>query len=206
VLPSPPRLRRQRFSVRPLAGDELTGQLFSQALWVFGGALGFGRRSTRVLTFGETIRRHVRVPGFRAFGAFNLRGRLVGFSYGYTSQPGLWWREQIAQPLSNPDRDFWLTDAFELAELHVHPVAQGHHVGSRLHDSLVAAIDERTALLSVMEHSSRARQLYASRGWQPLIESFRFETEPRTVFSILGLIVSRARSDTLPPPTRGRAR
>jgi ribosomal protein S18 acetylase RimI-like enzyme len=162
--------------------------LLDQALWVFGAALGYPRRNGRVVSFADTLRRHATYRGFSAFGAFNLRNRLVGFSYGYTSLPGLWWREQIAAPMSAEQRAKWLTDAFELAELHVHPSAQGHHLGSQLHDELMASHTHRTALLSVMHRSERARQLYASRGWQVIVDDLRFSTEPRTPFSVLGLI------------------
>jgi ribosomal protein S18 acetylase RimI-like enzyme len=180
---APPR----RFQVRQLQPVELAGPLREQALWVFGGALGFPRRGTRVLGFADTVRRHALLGGFEAFGAFNVRGRLVGFSYGYTSKPGLWWREQIAQPMTSAQRDYWLADAFEFAELHVHPVAQGRGLGSRLHDSLIAGQHHRTAVLSVMHRSQRAKQLYQSRGWQALVDELRFSTEPQTAFSVLGL-------------------
>jgi ribosomal protein S18 acetylase RimI-like enzyme len=161
--------------------------LRTQALWVFGGALGFPRQSSRVAGFADTLRRHSVLGGFVAYGAFNIRSRLVGFSYGYSSRPGLWWREQIARPLTPAQRQFWLADAFEFAELHVHPVAQGRGLGSRLHDRLIASQHHRTAVLSVMHRSERARQLYASRGWQALIDELRFSTEPQTAFSVLGL-------------------
>jgi ribosomal protein S18 acetylase RimI-like enzyme len=101
--------------------------------------------------------------------------------------PGLWWREQIARPLTAEQQAYWLTDAFELAELHVHPSAQGHRLGSELHDQLVRNQPHPRALLSVMHRSERARQLYSSRGWQTLIEDIRFSTEPGTPFSLLGL-------------------
>jgi ribosomal protein S18 acetylase RimI-like enzyme len=176
-----------RFTTRPLSPEELSGRFLDQALWVFGGALGFPPRHARVTGFADTLRRHTTYRGFSAFGAFNVRHRLVGFSYGYTSQPGLWWREQIAGPMSEDQRSEWLTDAFELAELHVHPSAQGHRLGSQLHDRLIQGQKHRTAVLSVMHRSERARQLYASRGWQVLVEDLRFSTEPRTPFSVLGL-------------------
>jgi ribosomal protein S18 acetylase RimI-like enzyme len=155
-------------------------------LWVFSGALGFPRRSSRVVGFADTLRRHAMYAGFHAFGAFNTRSRLLGFSYGYTSQPGLWWREQVAARMSTEQRDWWLEDAFEFAELHVHPSAQGHRLGSQLHDLLLHSHSQRTALLSVMHRSARARQLYASRGWRVLVEDLRFSTEPQTAFSLLG--------------------
>ncbi len=181
------RAAPERFSVRPLSPDELSGRFVDQVLWVFSGALGFARGHGRVLSFADTLRRHASYAGFLAFGAFNLRGRLVGFSYGYTSQPGLWWREQVAAPLTSAERAEWFSDAFELAELHVHPSAQGYGLGGALHDRLLAAQPHRTALLSVMHRSERARQLYASRGWVCLIEELRFSTEPQTPFSLLGL-------------------
>jgi ribosomal protein S18 acetylase RimI-like enzyme len=71
--------------------------------------------------------------------------------------------------------------------LHVHPSAQGHKLGSALHDRLVAGLPNKTALLSVMHRSERARQLYGSRGWQTLIWDMRFSTDPATPFSVLGL-------------------
>jgi ribosomal protein S18 acetylase RimI-like enzyme len=147
------------YTVRALTNEELTGPLLQQALWTFAGGLGYRRGDSRVTALAGAMRRHVLHGGFRAFGALTGRGRLVGFSYGYTSQPGLWWREQIAQPLSAEQREYWLADAFELAELHVHPSVQGQRFGSRLHDALIQGAPHRTALLSVMHRSERARQL-----------------------------------------------
>jgi ribosomal protein S18 acetylase RimI-like enzyme len=170
----------------------LAGPLLDQALATFAGALGFQRRHARVTSFASTISRHATYGGFRAFGAFNADQRLVGFSYGYASVPGRWWRETIARPLSPDQRDYWLTDAFELAELHVHPSVQGLKLGSQLHDQLVLDLPHQTALLSVMHRSERARRLYQSRGWQTLVEDMRFTTEPRTAFSLLGLLLASA--------------
>jgi GNAT superfamily N-acetyltransferase len=178
------------YAIQPLTADELTGRLLEQALWTFAGGLGYRRSDSRVTALASAMRRHVLHGGFRAFGAVSPRGRLVGFSYGYTSQPGLWWREQISQPLSIAQREYWLGDAFELAELHVHPSVQGQRFGSRLHDALIQDAPHRTALLSVMRRSERARQLYTRRSWQTLIEDMRFPTEPRTPFSVLGLTLS----------------
>jgi ribosomal protein S18 acetylase RimI-like enzyme len=175
------------YIVRPVTAEELTGRLLQQALWTFAGGLGYRRGDSRVTSLAGAMHRHTQHAGFRAFGTLSAGGRLVGFSYGYTSQPGLWWREQITQPLSVAQREYWLADAFELAELHVHPSVQGQHFGSRLHDALLEGLPHRTALLSVMHRSERARHLYTRRGWQTLVADMRFPTEPRTPFSVLGL-------------------
>jgi ribosomal protein S18 acetylase RimI-like enzyme len=175
--------------VRPLTADEIAGPLLEALLRVFGAAMGYGRRSSQVAAQGAVTRRHAERVGFRAFGAFDERAQMVGFSYGYHSQPGLWWREQVSSALTPDQRVAWLADAFEVCELHVHPAAQGQRLGSRLHDAQVTDLPEKTALLSVMHRSERAQQLYFSRGWQVLIEELRFSSEPQTPFSILGLLL-----------------
>ena len=188
------------YTVRRLTSEEIAGPRLDEALCVFADAIGFPRQHARVTGLGETLRRHVLRAGFAAFGAFepgpdraaspDPAAPLIGFSYGYTSQPGLWWREQIVPALTPDQRDSWLANAFELAELHVHPSAQGHKLGSALHDRLMDTARvamHRTALLSVMHRSERARQLYTRRGWQTLVPELRFSTDPATPFSILGL-------------------
>jgi len=175
------------YTVRPLPDGQLATILYEQTLLVFAAALGFPRQHARVDGQGSSMRRHSTRAGFRAFGAFDAQNRLVGFSYGYSSAPGLWWREQVAAGLTPAQRDYWLADAFEVAELHVAPAAQGHKLGSQLHDNLVSGLNHQTALLSVMHRSDRARRLYSSRGWQTLIEDLRFSTDPATPFSVLGL-------------------
>jgi ribosomal protein S18 acetylase RimI-like enzyme len=176
-------------AVRPLTAEELAGPYLDRALCVFAAALGYAPTGQRVHSQGAALHRHTERTGFRAFGAFAASRTLVGFSYGYASQPGLWWREQIVRALTPEQQAEWLTDAFELVELHVHPAHQGQHLGSALHDALLHEVRNRTALLSVMHRSERARQLYFSRGWQVLVEDMRFSSDPVTPFSVLGLVV-----------------
>ncbi|MEJ7702317.1 MAG: hypothetical protein WKF47_00885 [Geodermatophilaceae bacterium] len=38
---------------------------------------------------------HADRPGFRAVAAVDLDGVLLGFGYGYTSEPGQWWHDQV---------------------------------------------------------------------------------------------------------------
>jgi len=173
--------------VRPVAAAELAGPQLEALLRVFGAAMGYAQGSMQVAAQGSVTRRHAERGGFRAFGAFDEHDQMVGFSYGYHSQPGLWWREQVRAGLTSAQRSMWLADAFEVCELHVHPTAQGQRLGSQLHDALLAGLSEQTALLSAMHRSERARQLYFSRGWQVLIEDLRFTSDPHTPFSILGL-------------------
>lgn len=188
---------RARFSIRRLTRDDVCGPQLETLLWVFAAALGLSLRSSRVLAFASSLKRHTDQPGFLAYGAFNVRDQLVGFGYGYSSQPGLWWREQIEPHLTRQQRTQWLNDTFELAELHVHPAAQGNGLGGRLLDRLMTRQPHPLGLLSVMHRSQQARSLYASRGWGILIPEMRFVTEPLEPFSILGW-----RRPTVPPAVR----
>jgi ribosomal protein S18 acetylase RimI-like enzyme len=179
------------FEIRSLGPTEVAGSSLEGILATFAAALGYPIGHARVRAQGTATRRHATRDGFRAFAAFDHAARLIGFSYGYTSVAGLWWREQVWLALNDAQRAFWFADAFELCELHVHPAYQGVRLGSRLHDQLVAAVPHRTAVLSVMHQSTRARQLYTSRGWETLVPELRFSSEPATPFSILGLNIRR---------------
>jgi ribosomal protein S18 acetylase RimI-like enzyme len=176
----------EKYAFRSIGAAELSGPLLQSLLTVFGAALGYRQADPRVRAQESITRRHAERVDFRAFGAFDAQQQLVGFSYGYASQPGLWWREQVWSAMRPALREHWFADAFEVCELHVHPAHQGQHLGSQLHDLLVDDLPYRTALLSVMHRSERARQLYASRGWQTLIAELRFSSEPATPFSVLG--------------------
>ena len=69
------------------------------------------------------IATHVRRPGFRAVATLAADGQLAGFGYGYRSAAGQWWHDQVRGALGRSARQTWLTDCFEVVELHVHPRA-----------------------------------------------------------------------------------
>jgi ribosomal protein S18 acetylase RimI-like enzyme len=176
----------EKYLLRALTPGEIREALLDQLAVVFAAALGFPNSDRRVRDQAAITRRHSGRGGFRAFGAFN-GSQLVGFSYGYASQPGLWWREQVTAAMTPDQIKDWFADAFEVCELHVHPAHQGQHLGSQLHDHLVSDLPNKTAVLSVMHRSKRARQLYFSRGWQTIVNELHFSSEPATPFSVLGL-------------------
>lgn len=81
-----------------------------------------------------------------------------------------------------------------LAQLALHPSRRGHGLGGRLHERLLSGLPQRTAVLAVAEDNTRTRQLYDGRGWQPLVQGFRYPLEhvPEP-YAILGR--------TPPPPS-----
>ena len=96
----------------------------------------------------DTARRHVANAGFEARVALDERDRPIGFGYGYTTRPGQWWHDLVNRAVDPKLRLEWMTDAFELSEIHVLPEAQGHGTGRRLLLNLCSALPHRAILLS----------------------------------------------------------
>ncbi|HET6482357.1 MAG TPA: GNAT family N-acetyltransferase [Actinoplanes sp.] len=165
--------------------DDLLRRL-DDVVSVYGEAMGY--RQELLQTRRGYIGAHVRRPGFRAVATLTTDGRLAGFGYGYTSVPGQWWHDQVRANLGAAARQRWLTDCFEVVELHVHPVAQGHGVGARQLRALLAMADGESVLLSTPEADeakSRAWRLYRRFGFEDVLRDFSFPGDERD-FAILG--------------------
>jgi ribosomal protein S18 acetylase RimI-like enzyme len=140
-----------------------------------------------VLQFSEILLRHATRPGFRCYVARRKTdGLLLGFTYGYSSQPGLWWRDLVAQGLAPGQNAYWLKHAFELVELAVHPDFQGLGLGGQLHDKILSDLPHQTAVLSTAQVETIALKMYQKRGWVTLREQFFFPGA-RIPYRIMGL-------------------
>jgi ribosomal protein S18 acetylase RimI-like enzyme len=131
---------------------------------------------------------HVRRPGFRAVATLDPNGVLLGFGYGYTSGHGQWWHDQVRNALRREARKTWLTDCFEVVELHVRPHAQGHGLGAAQLRALLTMAGGHTVLLSTPEadeQRSRAWRLYRRFGFVDVLRNFYFPGDDRA-FAILG--------------------
>ena len=165
--------------------DDLLRRL-DDVVSVYGEAMGY--RTELLQTRRGYIGAHVRRTGFRAVATLTTEGRLAGFGYGYTSGPGQWWHDQVRGALDEPSRRYWLSDCFEVVELHVRPAAQGHGVGARQLRALLAMADGTTVLLSTPEadeQRSRAWRLYRRFGFADVLREFLFPGDERP-FAILG--------------------
>jgi ribosomal protein S18 acetylase RimI-like enzyme len=131
----------------------------------------------RMLAGREAIlERHAANPGFRALAAA-AGPVLAGFTYGFHGAPGQWWHDMVAGALALSPAEgarTWLTDSFEVAELHVLPAYQGAGIGRELLLRLTSGRPERTAVLSTADTESRARRLYRRVGFTDLLTGFRF--------------------------------
>lgn len=128
---------------------------------------------------------HLDRRGLRGVAATDDDGRLVGVAYGYLGGPGQWWHDQVRGALPAPVAEQWLTDAFEVCELHVRPRQQGNGLGRKLLDLLLAGPPARTAVLTTPDRETRARGFYRAAGWLDLTRGLVFPGDPR-VFAVLG--------------------
>ncbi|MCL9757979.1 GNAT family N-acetyltransferase [Frankia sp. AiPa1] len=134
-------------------------------------------------------RRHFDRPDLLAVAAVTGDDTLVGITYALPGRPGQWWHDVVVDALtaiSPPSAQHWLDDCLEVVELHVLPAYQGRSLGRRLLRELLHETPYRTAALSALEpRGSRARRLYESEGFVPLLSDFRF---PGTMipYAVLG--------------------
>lgn len=153
--------------LRGLAGDAAT---------VYGAAMR--RTGETVLARRDLIAVHAGYPGLVAAGVFAGRpddtGRtLVGFGYGYLGAAGQWWHDVVVGALG-ASATRWLTNGFELAELHVHPDHQGEGLGRALLDDVLSRAAAAHVVLSTPDTDSPARALYRSVGFRDLRVGFCF--------------------------------
>lgn len=140
-----------------------------------------------VRQFDSTLERHAERDGFRCVAALTADSSgVIGFGYGYTSQAGQWWHDQVVRQLDRETVQEWFADAFEIVELAVRPAMQGRGVGRRLHDALLRPVAHRTAVLSTLDADTRGARLYLKRGWRVIRSGFRFGGV-REPYLIMGL-------------------
>jgi len=165
--------------------DDL-GRRLDDVLTVYSEAMGYP--ADLLAARRVYIASHLRRPGFRAVATVATDGALVGFGYGYSSAPGQWWHDQVRDALDQQARETWLTDCFEVVELHVRPAAQGHGVGARQLAALLRTAPGSRTILSTPEAdeaTSRAWRLYRRYNFVDVLRDFYFPGDSRA-FAILG--------------------
>jgi ribosomal protein S18 acetylase RimI-like enzyme len=132
-----------------------------------------------------TARRHTSNEGFACRAVVEDGGRLIGFGYGYTTRPGQWWHDLVRRSMSAELAREWLSDAFELSEVHLLPEYQGYGLGYRLITELAADLPHRAMLLSTPDAETRAFRLYRALGFVDLARNYLFPGDARP-FAVLG--------------------
>jgi ribosomal protein S18 acetylase RimI-like enzyme len=134
---------------------------------------------------GVTARRHARNEGFACRAAIVDQDTFVGFGYGYTTLPGQWWHDLVRRAMTADMAAEWLTDSFELSELHVLPEYQGLGIGRELLEQLTTSITHRAVLLSTPDANTRAFRMYRRLGFVDLARHYLFPGDTRP-FAVLG--------------------
>lgn len=168
-------------TIRTLTVGEFRARLAELvALYVSAMRYPDGILSARVALWDE----HSHRAGFASVIAQDEGGEIRGVSYGYRGQPGQWWYSEVDRGLG-PNSGQWLTDFFELTELHVRPDSQGAGLGQALLTTLLTARPEGSVLLSTPEGTNRAWRLYRRMGFVDVLREYRFTGDPRP-FGVLG--------------------
>ncbi|MDR7300940.1 GNAT family N-acetyltransferase [Haloactinomyces albus] len=125
------------------------------------------------------------LPGLLTLAA-HRQGRLFGVLVGFPTASRDWWPNQVRPALAAAENLHWLDDAFELAELHVHPDVQGCGLGSALLNEAVRRIDQGRIVLSTGAVGNlQARNFYRRHGFRTLTAPFQWQGMPLRVF-VLG--------------------
>ncbi|WP_100013176.1 GNAT family N-acetyltransferase [Lentibacillus sediminis] len=114
----------------------------------------------------KNINKHTNYEGFRGFQARDEEGNIIGFTYGYTSLPEQFYRQKIAEQLSEAEIKIWLSSCFEFVELAVDATYKRLGIGSKLHDVLLEEVDHNTSILTTNVENSPAVNLYQKKGWK----------------------------------------
>lgn len=114
------------------------------------------------------------LAGLLALGAYQ-RDELVGVLVGWPTASRDWWPHQVRPALAMTENLHWLDDAFELAELHVHPDFQGIGVGTALLDEAERRVELPRIVLSTNAVGNlKAKAFYRRRGFRTLTAPFRW--------------------------------
>jgi ribosomal protein S18 acetylase RimI-like enzyme len=153
-----------------------------EAMRIYVRAMGYSAQTG--VQRAMTARRHATNAGFACRVAEDSAGKLVGFGYGYTTAPGQWWHDLVRRSLAREDEG-WLTNAFELSEMHVLPAAQGVGIGRRVLETLAGDLGHEAMLLSTPDSETRAFRLYRRLGFTDLARNYLFPGDSRP-FAVLG--------------------
>jgi ribosomal protein S18 acetylase RimI-like enzyme len=157
----------------------------AEILALFAAAFAIPREEA--ILFINNIAVHTRRASFRFLAARDAAtGQLLGFVYGYTSAPGQWYHDTVRTALGPEMAARWLDNAFEFTEFAVLPEAQGRGIGGQLHDTILAGLPHRTAILSTYQGETAAVHLYRRRGWQTLVSDYVFPGGERA-YLLMGL-------------------
>jgi ribosomal protein S18 acetylase RimI-like enzyme len=132
-----------------------------------------GPRSARDLQ--DQLRWHATFVGFTGCIACEATtGRVQGIVYGFSNQPGQWWRDRVAVALGQSRTRELLDDSFCLMELGVIRAARRQGIAEALVAALLARQPHPQALLSMQSDNKGALAFYQATGWHTVAPQMSF--------------------------------
>ena len=117
-----------------------------------------GERETA--SFLEHLPRQPEHPGFAMVVAEDSDGQAAGFVFGFTFEPGTWWKPGAEEP-----EIVHGVPRFAVMELAVRPAFHGRGIATALLSELLSDRTEPYATLCANPRAA-ARQIYAAWGWE----------------------------------------
>lgn len=117
------------------------------------------------------ILKHTKHKGFKGIVALNAEGEVIGFAYGYPSQQGQFYRQQLERVLTKEKRIEWMSDAFEFVSLAVRADYRRQGVATLLHQELLDGLPNKKVMLTAGESNIPAKHFYEKMGWTVIEES-----------------------------------
>ncbi|WP_224268150.1 GNAT family N-acetyltransferase [Haloprofundus salinisoli] len=139
--------------------------------------------------------RHAEYPGYRGFAAVEDH-EVLGFVYGYTSEPGQFYHDQLATALGPERTERWLRNCFEFVELAVAGDARQRGLGTNLHDTVLGGLSHETSVLTTGVDNEPAQRLYEREGWETVHDSFELNDDNPMIVMARDLQTDDASSPT----------
>jgi ribosomal protein S18 acetylase RimI-like enzyme len=126
---------------------------------------------------GELFRqlyRHMTYPRFVGLVAREPgTGHVLGLAYGYSNEPGQWWRDCVARALGTQAAAM-LDDSFCLTELGVIMSARRRGIAEDLVDGLAARQSHPRMVLSTRSDNTGGLRFYYATGWRTMLRAMSF--------------------------------
>jgi ribosomal protein S18 acetylase RimI-like enzyme len=168
--------------IRSLSPTELSRPLLEEVGALYRVVWGFPTRSDRPHRWAEEyLPQHARSESFRFLLALR-NGRIIGYTYGYTSHEGQWTTDQIICALDPEARAEWIEPRpFEVVTIAVDPGFQRQGIGTRLLTRLLAGLPHSRAILWTEAERRAALAFYASQGWRAIVSDVEIESRRAVV-------------------------
>jgi GNAT superfamily N-acetyltransferase len=149
--------------VRRLAADEVAARAAELGL-IYAEAYRdppYNEDEQGIAEFVEHLPRQPRHPGFAMAVQEAPDGHLIAFAFGFTFEPGVWWRQATGEPelLQGVSK-------FAVMELAVRPAWHRRGIATALMTDLLSGRPEPYATLCANPRA-QARAIYSGWAWQP---------------------------------------